>query len=399
MAANLVTSLNIAVEIAKDKLDPILFKAIDKEFQGKGWPTTTKHYLEYIDLYLRLIPNESNDPEYPDSWKSSKLQNGYNRKVYDLLIQSWWLVDQKIPGTNMTMQIFPKFAKWLDDFAKAWGAFLDTEESLTEETLRSFKNDSRYNIHLFKDDEKNWKTFNNFFYREFNGADSNTGISPLRPIADPENAETIVSPADCTYKQYYRIDPEGHVLEWNGTRTRVPLKETHSIGTIDELLTESRYSSEFYGGTFIHYFLSPFDYHRFHAPVPGEVLEIAPVEGKVYVNIVIQEDGQFGAPDDSEDGYEFTQARGLVVMDAGPVVGKVAIVPVGMGCASGVDMYTELQGQSIVKGQEFGKFRFGGSDLVMLFQKPPTELYMFKNDPGNEPIHFQYGQTALYWNV
>ena len=163
---------------------------------------------------------------------------------------------------------------------KTWGSFLDTEESLTEESLRSFKNDSRYNTHLFKDDEKNWKTFNEFFYREFNGADSNTGISPLRPIADPENAETIVSPADCTYKQYYRIDPEGNVLDWNSTRTRIPIKETHSIGTINELLKESRYSSEFYGGTFIHYFLSPFDYHRFHAPVPGEVLEIKPVEGK-----------------------------------------------------------------------------------------------------------------------
>ena len=42
-------------------------------------------------------------------------------------------------------------------------------------------------------------------------------------------------------------------------------------------------------------------------------------------------------------------------MDAGPVVGKVAILPIGMGRASGVDMFTELQGKSIVKGQEFGR--------------------------------------------
>ena len=56
-------------------------------------------------------------------------------------------------------------------------------------------------------------------------------------------------------------------------------------------------------------------------------------------------------------------------------------------------------GAATQKGQEFGRFRFGGSDLIMLFQKPPTELYMFQNDPANEPIHFQYGQTAVYWNV
>ncbi|SEC89066.1 Phosphatidylserine decarboxylase [Tenacibaculum sp. MAR_2009_124] len=398
MEAALIASLNIAVESAKKKLNADLYKAIDNVFQGNGWPTTTNHYLDYLDLYVRLIPNESNDPEYPNAWKSNGQQNGYNQKVYDLLCQSYWLIDQKIPGTNLTMQSFEKFANWLVDFANAWGTFLDTEESLTKESLLSFKHDSMYNFHLYADNERSWNTFNEFFYREFNHADPETGLSPLRPISDPENNENIVSPADCTYKQYYPIDDQGNVLESNGKHTRVSLKGTHSIGTIDELLQESEYASDFYGGTFIHYFLSPFDYHRFHTPVSGEVLEIIPVEGKVYLNVELQENGQWDAPDGAEDGYEFTQARGLVVMDAGPVVGKVAILPIGMCQVSGVDMYTELQGKEVVKGQEFGKFRFGGSDIIMLFQKPPSELYMFKNDPGHEPIHFQYGQTAVYWN-
>ncbi|CAM1372532.1 phosphatidylserine decarboxylase [Tenacibaculum xiamenense] len=398
MEAALIASLNIAVKAAKDKLNPDLYKAIDNVFQGNGWPTTTEHYLDYLDLYVRLVPNESNDPEYPNAWKSNGQQNGYNQKVYDLLCQSYWLIDQKIPGTNLTMQSFEKFANWLVDFANAWGTFLDTEESLTKESLLSFKHDSMYNFHLYADNERSWHTFNEFFYREFNHADPETGLSPLRPISDPENNENIVSPADCTYKQFYPIDNEGNVLAPNGKHTRVSLKGTHSIGTIDELLQESKYASDFYGGTFIHYFLSPFDYHRFHTPVSGEVLEIIPVEGKVYLNVELQDNGQWDAPDGAEDGYEFTQARGLVVMDAGPVVGKVAILPIGMCQVSGVDMYTELQGQTVVKGQEFGKFRFGGSDIIMLFQKPPTELYMFKNDPGHEPIHFQYGQTAVYWN-
>ncbi len=398
MEAALIASLNIAVKAAKDKLNPDLYKAIDNVFQGNGWPTTAEHYLDYLDLYVRLVPNESNDPEYPNAWKSNGQQNGYNQKVYDLLCQSYWLIDQKIPGTNLTMQSFEKFANWLVDFANAWGTFLDTEESLTKESLLSFKHDSMYNFHLYADNERSWNTFNEFFYREFNHADPETGLSPLRPISDPENNENIVSPADCTYKQFYPIDDEGNVLAPNGKHTRVSLKGTHSIGTIDELLQESKYASDFYGGTFIHYFLSPFDYHRFHTPVSGEVLEIIPVEGKVYLNVELQDNGQWDAPDGAEDGYEFTQARGLVVMDAGPVVGKVAILPIGMCQVSGVDMYTALQGQTVVKGQEFGKFRFGGSDIIMLFQKPPTELYMFKNDPGHEPIHFQYGQTAVYWN-
>ena len=51
------------------------------------------------------------------------------------------------------------------------------------------------------------------------------------------------------------------------------LKHTHSIGSVTELLDDSEYADAFKGGTFVHYFLGPFDYHRFHTPVSGYVLE------------------------------------------------------------------------------------------------------------------------------
>lgn len=404
MAKSLESSLKIAVDTSKNgnpaknipPLNADLYKAIEKEFNGKGWPETVEAYYEYLDIYVRMIPNESRDPEYPNAWTSDGTKNGYNQKVYDLLCQSYWLIDQEI-AEGKTMQSYPEFADWLVSFATSWGTFLDTEASLTEESLQSFKddvnenNESVYNFPLYADNESSWKTFNQFFYREFNDADPKTGISPLRPIAEPNNNTTIVSPADCTFKAYYPIDKNGNVDE-------ITLKGTHTIGTVDELLEFSKYGEHFYGGTFIHYFLSPFDYHRFHTPVSGEILEILPVQGKVYLNVETAPDGQFDAPDGGENGYEFTQARGLVIMDAGPEVGKVAILPIGMCQVSGVDMYTELQGQKVVKGQEFGKFRFGGSDIIMLFEKPPHELYMFQKDPSLKPIHFQYGQASVYWN-
>lgn len=398
MSATLEASLAIASIQAKERLNSDLYHAIDNVFQGNGWPVTIEAYLDYLDLYVRLIPNESNDPNYPNAWKSNGQQNGYNQKVYDLLCQSYWLIDQKIPGTELTMQSFEQFADWLVDFAQAWGTFLDTEASLTKESLHSFKYDTMYNFPLYAKNEKSWKTFNQFFYREFNDADPKTGISPLRPITAPEDNTVITSPADCTYKQFYSIDDNGNVLNIKGEQTKVSLKRTHTIGTIDQLLEFSKYSEDFYGGTFVHYFLSPFDYHRFHTPVSGKILEIIPVQGKVFLNVELQEDGQWDAPDGAEDGYEFNQARGIVVMDAGPEVGKVAILPIGMCQVSGVDMYTELQDKTVVKGQEFGKFRFGGSDIIMLFQKPPTEIYMYKNDPSHNPIHFQYGQASVLFN-
>jgi hypothetical protein len=120
--------------------------------------------------------------------------------------------------------------------------------------------------------------------------------------------------------------------------------------------------------------------------------------GQVYLAVNMTPDGQFDAPDSSTDGYEFNQSRGIVIVDSECEVGKVAILPIGMAQVSGVDMYTDLQGKSVVKGQEFGKFKFGGSDIIMLFEKPPQDLYMFQKDPSHNPIHFQYGQTSVYWN-
>lgn len=393
----LLASINIAVESAKKNLNANLYKAIDNEFNGNGWPTTIEKYFEYLDAYVQMVPNESNDSEYPSAWKSDNTKNGYNQKVYDLLCQLYWLINQKLPETGLTMQSFGKFATWLVDFANAWGLFLDSEASLTPESLQSFKNDSMYNFPLYADGEKNWSTFNQFFYRNFNEADSKTGISPLRPIASPNDNTTIASPADCTYKQFYPINKAGDVLDIvTGEKIDISLKQTHAIGNVNELLQNSKYADSFYGGTFVHYFLSPFDYHRFHTPVSGEILEIAPVEGKVYLNVELTDTFQFDAPDSSDNGYEFTQARGMVVMDAGEKVGKIAILPIGMCVVSGVDMYTELKGQRVVKGQEFGKFKFGGSDIIVLFEKKPEDLYMFTKDPSHNPIHFQYGQTSVY---
>jgi phosphatidylserine decarboxylase precursor len=406
----LLTSLNIASMKAITDLNKDLYGALNDEFNGNAFPTTIENYYDYLDMYVRLVPDEESDPNYPNAWTSTDTSNGYNQKVYDLLCQFYWLVDQKVPETNLSMQSFPQFAAWLVEFAVAWGSFLDTTESLTKESLYSFKHNPMYNYPLYAGNASTWTTFNEFFYREFNHADPKTGISPLRPIAAPNDNSTIVAPADCTFKEDYPIDAEGNVIGPDGKKTTARLKHTHTIGTVKELLDNSEYASDFYGGTFVHYFLGPYDYHRFHTPVSGRILEIKDIQGKVYLNVNMT-DGQWHAPDGAGDGYEFNQARGLVIMDAGEELGKVAILPIGMAQVSGVMMYTADKppkgvrkeqlitvGQEVVKGKEFGKFRFGGSDIIMLFEKPPKDLYMYKRDPGHIPIHFQYGQTAIYLN-
>ncbi|MDG1331812.1 MAG: phosphatidylserine decarboxylase [Crocinitomicaceae bacterium] len=396
----LETSLLIANRRGNAELHQDLYEVIDKEFHGNGWPTSPDEYLDYVEQYLVLVPNETYDPEYPAAWTSDDTMNGYNQKVYDLLCQFYFLVDQELPLTGGTMQDYKHgkfvFADWLRDFAVDWGKFLDTKESLTLESLASFAADPMYNFQLYKDGAKKWKTFNEFFYREFNGANKK-GQSPLRPIAEPGNNNAIVSSADCTYQQTYPISEDGRVLGLNGQPATVKLKHTHNVTTIAELLQDKKLAEHFNGGTFVHYFLSPFDYHRFHSPADGKVKECKAVKGKVFLDVELDGNGEFDAPDSAVGGYEFQQSRGVFVVDTGGPAGLVASVPIGMAQVSGVDM-KKLKGRKVAKGDEFGKFKFGGSDTILLFQKNPN-LYLWTKDPGHAPIHFQFGQVAAYWDV
>lgn len=398
-------ALQISLTVAQHKgwstLNRDLFHAIDNVFTGMGWPSTPEEYLEYVEQYLVLIPNEQDDHEWPDAWTSDGTQNGYNQKVYDLLCHFYFLVDQPLPTLGYTLQDYKHgdfvFADWLRDFAIDWGAFLDTEDSLPSWALASFIADPMYNIPLYAEKAKEWTTFNQFFYREFNGANAK-GHTPLRPIAEPNNNNAIVSSADCTYKMEYHIDDQGNVIGIDGSPTRVSLKGTHSVATVAELLDDEDLARHFYGGTFVHYFLSPFDYHRFHSPINGTVKACKSVRGKVFLDVNLTDDGQFDAPDSATGGYEFQQARGVFVVDGGAPVGMVASVPIGMAQVSGVDMYENLNGQTVAKGDEFGKFRFGGSDTILLFQKNP-DLYLWRKDPAHNATHFQFGQVAAYWNL
>ena len=49
-------------------------------------------------------------------------------------------------------------------------------------------------------------------------------------------------------------------------------------------------------------------------------------------------------------------------------VGIVAVIPIGMCQVSSVNMIA-TKGSNLLKGDEFGYFLFGGSDIIVLFQK------------------------------
>ncbi|MTI89253.1 MAG: phosphatidylserine decarboxylase [Balneolaceae bacterium] len=346
----LVESLTKAEQLAKVNLDRDLYNAL-------SWPVTFNEYIVYLQEFSRWIPQQHDLP----AWKTPD-SNG-SQEVYDRLCHFYFLIDQPVGKEgDIIVENIPWFSKWLVQYAKLWGSFLNSTDSFNQDILDSFINDSpKYRVQDSMIDGRpnnpsGWLTFNQFFARELNPG--------LRPIASPMDNTVVTSPADCTFRKKYDIASDSTIPE-------ITIKQTHQFANINQLLEGSKYADDFGGGTFAHYFLGPYSYHRFHIPVSGVVEESYAVQGLVSLDVELS-GKQFDAPDNAEGGYEFLQARGIITIDTtnSPYgdMGIVAVIPVGMCQVSSVNMIAQ-PGHELLKGDEFGYFLFGGSDIIMLFQE------------------------------
>jgi len=349
LAVQLESSLSLAKESASKDLDKLLFDALN-------WPTDWLDYVKYVFRFCHWVPHQSSNPAWTDP------DTDEQQEVYDHLCHFYYLIDQSTNESDDRIQNDPWFSLWLVHFVKTWGEFLNTTESFNEEVLGSFINNSpKYRVEDSMIDGRSnnpsgWLTFNQFFARELNPG--------LRPISSPTDNKIVVSPADCTFRAMYDIAADS-------TIPSIYLKRTHQYGTVQRLMDNSQYGGAFANGKMVHYFLAPYSYHRYHTPVAGLLKECRAVQGLAYLEVYIA-NGQFDAPDNSETGYEFSQARGVAVIDTTQSlynnVGLVAVLPVGMCHVSSVNM-TAQPGNVLEKGEEFGYFLFGGSDIIVLFQE------------------------------
>jgi len=364
----LLASLQKAKDNARRHLGSGLFEVLQ-------WPLTMKEYESYLISFSKWMPKEVT----ADIWKIPGITS--HQEVDDRLGHFYWLINQKRDGDNsIIVQNTPWFKYWLIDYTKVWGSYLNSTESFNKETMNSFFNNSpKYRVQdSMIDGEPNnpsgWLTFNQFFARELN--------SGLRPITCPYDNKIVTTPADCTFRAQYNIGADSSIPE-------ITVKHTHRFSNIEHLLGGSEYKSAFAQGTFVHYYLSPFSYHRFHAPVSGKVKECYPVHGLVNLDVVIKNE-QFDYSEKAEDGYQFTQARGVMIIDTtdSPYgnIGIVAIIPIGMCQVTSVKM-TATVGSKTLKGDEFGYFLFGGSDIIVLFQEgvnPDTDMNDYYRHYGNK---------------
>ena len=307
-------------------------------------------YLTWIDALVTWAPRERGDTRF----------------IYHRLAEFYFFLDQE-PVKGLQSPIRPSdgvpdltpLSAWIKEYAQAWGSYLGTTESA--KAVDSFRTNPMFNWDEYMPPPSGYFTFNQFFARH---------VKPgMRPIAGLRDDNVLVSPADSTFVGWWQVSEQSKIYVERNTIDVLDIKGIQ--WSIHQLLEGSAYADRFRGGIFTHSFLNTFDYHRWHAPVQGRILEARVIQGQAFMDIGVKHaivDGKTENVLDARDGtgYQFVQTRGLVVIDS--PIGLVACLPMGMAQVSSVVITAEV-GQTLHKGEELGYFQFGGSDFVMVFER------------------------------
>ena len=346
-------TIRLAELVAEHGWDELFQLALDqvasRRIDALSGMTSMSSYLAYVDDMVGWAPREEGD----------------SRLVHDKLVEFYFVLDQPplkalqspLTAGSSGMSLTP-LSEWIVDFAKAWGSFLDEPASAVH--VDTFRTNPAFQWDDYMPPPSGYRTFNQFFARH---------VKPgRRPISSPCDDRVVVSPADACFIGQWSIGAESTI--WVESRS-IDVKGMR--WSIDELLSGSAYAGRFAGGVFMHCALRTFDYHRWHSPVAGKVLEARIIQGQACLDVDVLEveaaDGQkphrvLHAVEGT--GYQFVQSRGLVVLES--PIGLVACLPVGMAQVSSV-VITAEPGALLRKGEEMGYFQFGGSDFVMVFEQ------------------------------
>ena len=315
-------------------------------------------FYDFIDWNVRQLPWDVMIHHSPDE---------YGRTLYGRTDQGvgyfWFIVDQPLDELKdrgffyPTVEFVEPFASWLSTYSNTWGEFLDTEESWNDTYYNMVKDDPDWGLDKGWYGEGNqWRTYNEFFARSL--------VSPdVRPIATDYE---VVCPVDSWPKQTWQIDDNNQLQYPQDLQIK-----TAKISDIAQLIgDDSQYKDAFAGGTLTHTFLDVNLYHRYHSPVNGVLKELRKVPG-------VSAGGGYTLWDDdtklyyyiNDLGFQMVETRACAIIET-EEFGLVAMMPVGMSQICSVNWLPSLHvGQELKQGDEMGFFQFGGSDIVMIFQK------------------------------
>lgn len=210
------------------------------------------------------------------------------------------------------------------------GWYMDTK--MSAKRIPGFIAEHHINIDEFQN-AGNYKTFNQFFYRKLK--------SGARTIQ-----EGIISPAD------------GKILVFPSLKDVRSFFIKGSEFSLDDFLLNGELAQKYKDGAMAIVRLAPPDYHRYHFPATGEASESIKIKGH-YFSV---------SPLALRKSLEiFCQNKREYCTLATDDFGKIIIVDIGATMVGSI-IQTYQTGQ-VKKGDEKGYFAFGGSTLVLLFEK------------------------------
>jgi phosphatidylserine decarboxylase len=213
----------------------------------------------------------------------------------------------------------------------------------------------RVNTDEILDPLDSFQTFNDFFIRK------------LKPTARPVDAEpsAVVAPSDGQMTVQPELTPGDTFLV-----------KGHTF-SLETLLGDKGLAAQFKQGALANIYLAPYDYHRFHYPVDGVLEERRRTGGRLFaVNPEISIANGFRP-------YDVNVRQINVLSDAR--YGRMLIVEVG---AHSVGRIVDSDGPngSKRKGEEKGYFEYGGSTVVLVFQRGAIRFDDDLCQKSQEPI-------------
>ena len=192
-----------------------------------------------------------------------------------------------------------------------------------------------FNVDMSTAQKQEFSSFNDFFTRKLK--------INARPV--DTNSTVAVSPADGKIFAYANISNSDFIIK--GYRFN-----------IFSFLNNARLARKYLDGTLVIIRLAPFDYHRFHFPVSGSVSPITRIEGDYYsVNPL--------ALHKMIEIFCLNKREYCIISN--PLFGDVVMAEVGATMVGSIiQTYT---GNLVIKGEEKGYFKFGGSTVVLLLEK------------------------------
>lgn len=203
--------------------------------------------------------------------------------------------------------------------------------------IRDFIEENKIAEEEFLDKVSEYKNFNEFFYRKLK--------SEARPIDNSSNV--LVSPAD------------GRVFIYENIRTDKIVEVKGMAFNLAQLVGSEEDISAYNEGTMIIVRLNPTDYHRFHFPDSGKPKKTKEIKGAYYsVNT--------GVLDRIDNIY--LKNKRTVTEFMSDNFGDILYVEVGATFV-GTIIQTFEPGKEVLKGQEKGYFKFGGSTVILFLKK------------------------------